>query len=135
MGMKRKTWFQILRLMLFAGSMGLSGFVKKVYRPWAYQREASDFGFAGWAPSFFYILGLGMLLAALIQCIPRLRQLKFQTMIGAGLGALGYEISQAVRPERTFSWTDVLATIGGIAAALLLEWALTVVEARTLEQG
>jgi hypothetical protein len=130
----RSAQFQVLRLLLFVGSMGISGFVKRAYRPWAYQHDVSDLGFAGWAPSLFYILGLGMLLSAMIQFVPRLRQLKFQTMIGASLGALGYEISQAIRPNRTFSWTDVLATLGGIGAALLLEKALTAAEAKSLEK-
>ncbi|HEY69147.1 MAG TPA: hypothetical protein G4O08_01040 [Anaerolineae bacterium] len=133
--MKRTIQFQVLRLLLFVGSMGISGFVKSVYRPWAYQHEVPDLGFAGWAPSFFYILGLGMLLATLIQIVPGLRRLKFQTMIGAGLGALGYEISQAIRSDRTFSWPDVLATIGGIVAALLIEKVVTMLEAKSLKQG
>ena len=134
MRISRSTQFQVLRLLLCTGSMGISGFVKRVYRPWAYQHEVLDLGFAGWAPSLFYILGLGMLLAALIQLVPRLRQLKFQTMIGAGMGALGYEISQTIRPDRTFSWTDVLATLAGIGAALLLEKALTAVEVKSLKK-
>ncbi len=62
-----------------------------------------------------------MLLAVIPNFLPMLRPFRYHTMIGAGAGALGYEISQAFRAHRTFSWIDPVATIIGVAGALLVE--------------
>jgi len=42
-------------------------------------------------------------------------------MIGAGVGALAYEIMRVFRTDRTFAWSDVLATDVGAVGALIVE--------------
>lgn len=114
-----------IRLFLFVSSFALAVLVKKLYRPWAYQRGIEGLGLADWGPSLFYVFGLEMLIAALICITGRMRHLKYQTMAGVLAGAMAYEISHAFRPDRWFSWSDFIATIVGGLAALLVEVVLT----------
>lgn len=119
---------RVSRLFLFAASFGLAGLVKRVYRPWAYQHGVSDLGVADSAPSLLYVFGMGLLVATVAGTSARLRPLKYVTIVGVGAGALVYEISQAFRRDRWFSWTDVIATVLGVFGAVLVERALTKAE-------
>lgn len=119
---------RVLRPLLFAATLTLAGLVRRVYRPWAYQEGVSHFRVADWAPSLLFIFGLGMLVATVAGRVARLRQVKYWAMIGVGAGALAYEVSQAFRPDRSFDWTDAVATVLGMFGAMLVERAATEAE-------
>jgi len=125
MHLPRISLVNLIRLFLFIVSLSLVGLVKKVYRPWVYQQGGWDFSIADWGPSLFFIFGMGMLIAAVVTTIERLQQLKYQTMAGVIIGALLYKISHALRPDQWFSWDDIIATIVGGLAAILVEVILT----------
>lgn len=125
MRLPRISSVSLVRLFLFIASFALAILVKKLYRPWVYQREIWGLRVADWGPSLFYVFGMEMLTAALIATTGRLRHLKYQTMAGVVAGALLYEISHSLRPDRWFSWDDIIATIVGGLAAILVEVILT----------
>jgi hypothetical protein len=107
----------MLRLFLFFASFTFAVLVKKIFRPWAYQKEIRFLGIADWGPSLFYIIGMVILIATLITKTGRLRHLKVQIMWGVIAGALFYEISQSMRSDRWFNWEDFFATmVGGLIA-------------------
>lgn len=131
MRLPRISSVSIFRLFLFFVSFALALLIKKVYRPWVYQREIWDLRVADWGPSLFYVFGMMMLIATLIIMTGKLRNLKYQTMAGIIIGAMMYEISHLFRSDRWFSWADLIATIVGGFAAILSEIILSRVEKKS----
>lgn len=96
----------------------LLGFVlKAVYRPFAYQHELTDLGFADSAPSFFYVIGFSQLL--LVK-----KYSKDWVIIAlVTSGSVLYEIMQSSHGRLDLS--DILGSILGGATSWLLMKALS----------
>ena len=65
-------------------------------------------------PSFLYGFGIVLTLLA-FQRIP------IHLAVTIGMGAVAYEFLQIFMPKRTFTWSDVGATIIGVACALAVD--------------
>ena len=130
MRLPRLSSASIVRLALFIISFTLAILVKKIYRPWVYQRGMDFLYLTDWGPSLFYIFGFMMLAALTFVVSSRGCHLKFPTMAGIAIGAIVYEISHAFRSDRWFSWDDLGATVAGGLMAFLVEWILEKFERR-----
>jgi len=90
------------------------GFASKlVYRPWVLENRVEDYGMAGSAPSFFYVMGACLLIAAFSQKHPT------KNMVYAAAGATVYELEQYYT-SMVFDFNDMLATGIGLGVAVLL---------------
>lgn len=100
------------------GSLGLVnvllGFIAKAfYRPYAYGAGLEDFGLADALPSFFYVIGLSLLLLLSDVKYPWL------LIIMVTLGSVGYEYMQSLTAE-TIDTRDLVASVAGGLITLLI---------------
>jgi hypothetical protein len=94
----------------------IAGFLgKTVYRDFVNVNRISDYGFAGFLPSYFYVLGFSLLLLIRPTRYPKLI-ISFVTV-----ASILFEIKQWVSTQ-IFDLNDIIASIaGGITAVLILK--------------
>lgn len=73
---------------------------------------------AGVMPSFLPAAFMPLILFATPRVVRLGDFMKTALAIGAGMGV--YEIAQIWRPERTFDWQDLVATVAGTGLACLV---------------
>lgn len=78
-----------------------------------------DLGLGSWSPGLLYTFGLLLLGAALADRFPRWLGERTTVLAAAAAGALAYEFLQMGMEQRSFAWSDVLATLAGALLALL----------------
>jgi hypothetical protein len=90
------------------------GFIAKAfYRPYAYGAGFEDFGLADALPSFFYVIGLSLLLLLSDVKYPWL------VIIMVSLGSVGYEYLQSLTAG-TIDNGDLIASLAGGLISLLI---------------
>ena len=90
------------------------GFIAKAfYRPYAYNSGFEDFGLADALPSFFYVIGLSLLLLLSDVKYPWL------VIILVTLGSVGYEFMQSLTTG-TIDSRDLVASFAGGLISLLI---------------
>ena len=89
------------------------GFICKiVYRPYAYEQQIQDLGFADGAPSLFYVIGFSQLLLVKKFKYPWL------VILTITLGSLAYEIMQ--QRNGSLDLTDIgMSILGGVSSFIL----------------
>lgn len=99
----------------FLGIMNvIIGFIAKaLYRPFAYGAGFEDFGLADALPSFFYVIGLSLLLLLSDVKYPWL------VIILVTLGSVGYEFMQSLTAGKIDS-RDLVASVAGGLISLLI---------------
>lgn len=95
----------------------IAGFLgKSVYRDFVYSNHVNDYGFAGFLPSYFYVVGFSFLLL--------IRPTQFPKSIIAivTIFSLLFEVKQWISSQ-VFDFYDCIASlIGGITALLVLKF-------------
>lgn len=111
-----------IRLLFFLIAIvayGVTEFGRFVYRPYVRQHGMSDWGLAD------SIGNLGGIVVQIFLTIAAFNSTKKQSFIIAPLLAVGYiayEFLQPILPKGVFDWKDVLGTLIGLAAALVILW-------------
>ena len=91
----------------------ITGFLLKAYyRPFAYQNDLADFGFADSAPSFFYVIGFSQLLLLKKTRYP------WSIILAVTLGSVAYELIQSGHsaPDQP----DIIASVLGGTVSYLI---------------
>ena len=97
-------------LFIIAGFLG-----KTVYRDFVNVNRINDYGFAGFLPSYFYVLGFSLLLLIRPTSYPKL------IISIVTLASILFEIKQWLSTQ-FFDLNDIIASIaGGITAILILK--------------
>jgi len=100
---------------LFGSVTALLGFGSKlIYRPWALENKIEDYGIAGSAPSFFYVMGACLLIAGFSQ------KHSIRNMVYAAVRATAYELEQYYS-SMIFDFNDIVATGIGLGVAMLID--------------
>lgn len=105
---------------LLSGIIGLIstllGFLAKIlYRDFVYLNGIDDFGFAGFLPSFFYVLGFSQLLLIKPSIHPK-TVISFVTF-----ASIGFEIMQYLSSNHIDIPDIVASLIGGITSVIILK--------------
>lgn len=96
---------------VIAGICGL--FIKLILRPFVYTYKIGDFGINGFLPSFFSVLCLCLVIAA-IKKKDEVSSLSF-----VALGNMVYELEQ-IFTSRTFDYKDLIAIFLGYSLSLTI---------------
>lgn len=99
---------------LLGVTAALLGFISKLaYRPWVLNHQIDDFGFQGFAPSYFYMVGICFVIAGFSK------KYQIKNMLLAAAGATVYELEQCFT-SRVFDYKDLLAIGIGLASAIFI---------------
>ena len=100
-------------LIIIGTVAALLGFVSKIfYRSWVINNQIDDYGIQGFAPSFFYVIGVCLLMAGSSN------KNYIKNMVLAAAGATAYELEQYYT-SMVFDYMDLLATGVGLCLAIL----------------